>query len=124
MSMIDENTIVFGIGPAGTGKTHLAMARRSRRCRPSSQPDHLDSPAVEAGSGWASCRGTLTDKIDPYLRPLVMTPSTTWSTRLDPRLMAAGTIEAAPLAPHAWEARGTVFRSSCWTRRRTPRPSR
>ena len=68
---IDEHTVVFGIGPAGTGKTYLAMAKavaalQARRSAGSS----LTRPAVEAGERLGYLPGTLSDKIDPYLRPL------------------------------------------------------
>lgn len=68
---IDKNTIVFGIGPAGTGKTYLAMAKAVQALQ-SKQVSRiiLTRPAVEAGERLGFLPGTLFDKIDPYLRPL------------------------------------------------------
>ncbi|MSZ22778.1 MAG: PhoH family protein, partial [Actinobacteria bacterium] len=68
---IDESTIVFGIGPAGTGKTYLAMAKAVQALqRKEVSRIILTRPAVEAGERLGFLPGTLTDKIDPYLRPL------------------------------------------------------
>src|SRR3954467_8522394 len=68
---IDENTVVFGIGPAGTGKTYLAMAKAVQALT-SKQVNRiiLTRPAVEAGERLGFLPGTLNEKIDPYLRPL------------------------------------------------------
>ncbi|HEV7755166.1 MAG TPA: PhoH family protein, partial [Mycobacteriales bacterium] len=68
---IDANTIVFGIGPAGTGKTYLAMAKAVQALQ-TKQVNRiiLTRPAVEAGERLGFLPGTLYDKIDPYLRPL------------------------------------------------------
>ena len=68
---IDENTIVFGIGPAGTGKTYLAVAKAVQALQ-SKQVTRiiLTRPAVEAGERLGFLPGTLSEKIDPYLRPL------------------------------------------------------
>ena len=66
---IDENTIVFGIGPAGTGKTYLAMAKAVQALqRKEVERIILTRPAVEAGERLGFLPGSLTDKIDPYLR--------------------------------------------------------
>src|SRR6202021_3213036 len=67
---IDANTIVFGIGPAGTGKTYLAMAKAVNALQ-SKQVSRiiLTRPAVEAGERLGFLPGTLSEKIDPYLRP-------------------------------------------------------
>ncbi len=68
---IDENTVVFGIGPAGTGKTYLAVAKAVQALQ-SKQVSRiiLTRPAVEAGERLGFLPGTLSEKIDPYLRPL------------------------------------------------------
>ena len=96
---IDENTIVFGIGPAGTGKTYLAMAKAVQALqRKEVQRIILTRPAVEAGERLGFLPGTLTDKIDPYLRPLYDALNEMMDPELVPRLMATGTIEVAPLA--------------------------
>ncbi|EWT06908.1 PhoH family protein [Intrasporangium chromatireducens Q5-1] len=96
---IDEHTIVFGIGPAGTGKTYLAMAKAVAALQ-AKQVNRiiLTRPAVEAGERLGFLPGTLNDKIDPYLRPLYDALHDMISPETIPRLMASGTIEVAPLA--------------------------
>ena len=96
---IEENTIVFGIGPAGTGKTYLAMAKAVQALQ-RKEVDRiiLTRPAVEAGERLGFLPGTLNDKIDPYLRPLYDALNEMIDPELVPKLMAAGTIEVAPLA--------------------------
>ncbi len=96
---IDENTIVFGIGPAGTGKTYLAMAKAVQALqRKEVSRIILTRPAVEAGERLGYLPGTLTDKIDPYLRPLFDALGEMMDPEVVPKLLAAGTIEVAPLA--------------------------
>ena len=96
---IDDHTIVFGIGPAGTGKTYLAMAKAVQALQ-MKQVNRiiLTRPAVEAGERLGFLPGTLYDKIDPYLRPLYDALHDMIDPESIPRLMAAGTIEVAPLA--------------------------
>ena len=96
---IDQHTIVFSIGPAGTGKTYLAMAKAVAALQ-SKQVNRiiLTRPAVEAGERLGFLPGTLNDKIDPYLRPLYDALHDMIDPESIPRLMAAGTIEVAPLA--------------------------
>ncbi|MGO0577468.1 PhoH family protein [Ornithinimicrobium panacihumi] len=96
---IDANTIVFGLGPAGTGKTYLAMAKAVAALQ-AKQVNRiiLTRPAVEAGERLGFLPGTLNDKIDPYLRPLYDALHDMVDPDSIPRLMAAGTIEVAPLA--------------------------
>jgi phosphate starvation-inducible PhoH-like protein len=96
---IDKNTIVFGIGPAGTGKTYLAMAKAVQALT-AKQVSRiiLTRPAVEAGERLGFLPGTLNEKIDPYLRPLYDALHDMLDPESIPRLMAAGTIEVAPLA--------------------------
>jgi phosphate starvation-inducible protein PhoH and related proteins len=96
---IDKHTIVFSIGPAGTGKTYLAVAKAVQALQAKQVTRILlTRPAVEAGERLGFLPGTLSEKIDPYLRPLydalhdMMDPATI------PRLMTEGTIEVAPLA--------------------------
>ncbi|HSO14923.1 MAG TPA: PhoH family protein, partial [Arthrobacter sp.] len=68
---IDANTVIFGIGPAGTGKTYLAMAKAVQALQQKEVTRIiLTRPAVEAGERLGFLPGTLSDKIDPYLRPL------------------------------------------------------
>ncbi len=96
---IDAHTIVFGIGPAGTGKTYLAMAKAVQALQ-SKQVNRiiLTRPAVEAGERLGFLPGTLFEKIDPYLRPLYDALHDMIDPDSIPRLMQAGTIEVAPLA--------------------------
>lgn len=96
---IEENTIVFGIGPAGTGKTYLAMAKAVQALqRKEVSRIILSRPAIEAGERLGFLPGSLTDKIDPYLRPLYDALNEMLDPELVPKLMASGTIEVAPLA--------------------------
>lgn len=96
---IDENTITFGVGPAGTGKTYLAMAKAVAALQAKLvNRIILTRPAVEAGERLGFLPGTLNDKIDPYLRPLYDALHDMVDPESIPRLMAAGTIEVAPLA--------------------------
>lgn len=96
---MEESTIVFGIGPAGTGKTYLAMAKAVQALqRKEVSRIILTRPAVEAGERLGFLPGTLTDKIDPYLRPLYDALNEMMDPELVPKLMATGTIEVAPLA--------------------------
>ncbi|HEX8498542.1 MAG TPA: PhoH family protein [Actinomycetales bacterium] len=96
---IDDHTIVFGIGPAGTGKTYLAMAKAVQALQAKKVSRIvLTRPAVEAGERLGFLPGSLTDKIDPYLRPLYDALHDMLDPESIPRLMAAGTIEVAPLA--------------------------
>jgi phosphate starvation-inducible PhoH-like protein len=96
---IDEHTIVFSIGPAGTGKTYLAMAKAVQALQ-AKQVNRiiLTRPAVEAGERLGFLPGTLYDKIDPYLRPLYDALHDMLDPESIPKLIAAGTIEVAPLA--------------------------
>ena len=96
---IDAHTIVFGIGPAGTGKTYLAMAKAVNALQ-TKQVSRiiLTRPAVEAGERLGFLPGTLYEKIDPYLRPLYDALHDMMDPELIPKLMSAGVIEVAPLA--------------------------
>jgi phosphate starvation-inducible PhoH-like protein len=96
---IDNHTIVFGIGPAGTGKTYLAVAKAVQALLAKEVTRIiLTRPAVEAGERLGFLPGTLFDKIDPYLRPLLDALHDMLDPDSLPRLMQAGTIEIAPLA--------------------------
>jgi phosphate starvation-inducible PhoH-like protein len=96
---IDEHTIVFGIGPAGTGKTYLAMAKAVQALQAKRvNRIILTRPAVEAGERLGFLPGTLYEKIDPYLRPLYDALHDMVDPDSIPRLMSSGTIEVAPLA--------------------------
>src|SRR5499427_2720416 len=96
---IDQHTVVFAIGPAGTGKTYLAMAKAVKALQAKEvNRIILTRPAVEAGERLGFLPGTLYEKIDPYLRPLYDALHDMLDPDSIPRLMAAGTIEVAPLA--------------------------
>lgn len=96
---IDANTVTFGIGPAGTGKTYLAMAKAVQALQ-TKQVSRiiLTRPAVEAGEKIGYLPGTLSEKIDPYLRPLYDALRDMVDPDTVPRLVGAGTVEVAPLA--------------------------
>ena len=96
---IDKHTVTFGIGPAGTGKTYLAMAKAVQALQ-AKQVNRiiLTRPAVEAGERLGFLPGTLHEKIDPYLRPLFDALHDMLDPEAIPRLMSSGTIEVAPLA--------------------------
>ncbi|HEY7143797.1 MAG TPA: PhoH family protein [Streptosporangiaceae bacterium] len=96
---IDKHTIVFSIGPAGTGKTYLAMAKAVKALQAKEvNRIILTRPAVEAGERLGFLPGTLYEKIDPYLRPLYDALHDMLDPDTIPRLTAQGTIEIAPLA--------------------------
>ena len=96
---IDNNTIVFGIGPAGTGKTYLAVAKAIQALQAKQVTRIvLTRPAVEAGEKLGFVPGTLSEKIDPYLRPLYDALHDMIDPDSIPRLITSGTIEIAPLA--------------------------
>ncbi len=99
VQQIERHTVTFGIGPAGTGKTYLAMAQavaalQSKRV----SRIILTRPAVEAGERLGFLPGTLSEKIDPYLRPLYDALHDMVDPESIPKLIEAGTIEVAPLA--------------------------
>ena len=95
---IRKNTVVFGIGPAGTGKTYLAMAVAVQALM-AKQVNRLilTRPAVEAGEKLGFLPGTLSEKIDPYLRPLYDALYEMIDAEQIGRMMERGTIEVAPL---------------------------
>lgn len=99
VTAIERHTITFGIGPAGTGKTYLAMAQAVAAMQ-SKQVSRiiLTRPAVEAGERLGFLPGTLSEKIDPYLRPLYDALHDMVDPESIPKLIEAGTIEVAPLA--------------------------
>src|SRR3954447_17021452 len=96
---IDKHTVTFGIGPAGTGKTYLAMAKAVQALQSKNvNRIILTRPAVEAGERLGYLPGTLSEKIDPYLRPLYDALHDMLDPETIPKLLAANTIEVAPLA--------------------------
>jgi len=99
LEAIDEHTITFGIGPAGTGKTYLAVAKAVAALY-GKQVSRiiLTRPAVEAGEKLGFLPGTLSEKIDPYLRPLFDALQEMLEPEVTAKLMESGVIEVAPLA--------------------------
>jgi phosphate starvation-inducible PhoH-like protein len=99
LQAIDDHTITFGIGPAGTGKTYLAVAKAvSALYRKQVSRIILTRPAVEAGERLGYLPGTLSEKIDPYLRPLFDALQEMLEPDATAKLMESGVIEVAPLA--------------------------
>ncbi|MGZ3499237.1 MAG: PhoH family protein [Vulcanimicrobiaceae bacterium] len=96
---IEANTLTFGIGPAGTGKTFLAvvMAVRALRAREVARVI-LSRPAVEAGEKLGFLPGDLKEKVDPYLRPLYDALGECLDDNIVTKYIERGTIEVAPLA--------------------------
>ncbi len=96
---INKNTIVFGIGPAGTGKTYLAVALASVAFKNKEvEKIILTRPAVEAGERLGFLPGDLQSKVDPYLRPLYDALQEMFGMENYQKLMERGSIEVAPLA--------------------------
>jgi phosphate starvation-inducible PhoH-like protein len=96
---IDSHTVTFGIGPAGTGKTYLAMAQAVAALQAKRvNRIVLTRPAVEAGERLGFLPGSLSEKIDPYLRPLYDALHDMMDPEAIPKFLEAGTIEVAPLA--------------------------
>jgi phosphate starvation-inducible protein PhoH and related proteins len=107
---IRDNTLTFGIGPAGTGKTYLAMAAAVESLMSGSiRRILLTRPAVEAGERLGFLPGDLTQKIDPYLRPLYDALWDMLGPEETARLIERGTIEIAPLA----YMRGRTLNDAC-----------
>lgn len=99
VSMINNNDVVFGIGPAGTGKTYLAVAMAIRSFK-NNEVNRiiLTRPAVEAGESLGFLPGDLQDKVDPYLRPLYDALFEIFGFETYQNLVEKGAIEVAPLA--------------------------
>ncbi len=96
---IRDNTVVFGVGPAGTGKTYLAVAMAVRAFKEGRvQRIILTRPAVEAGESLGFLPGDLQTKVDPYLRPLYDALFEMFGEETYARLAERGVIEVAPLA--------------------------
>ncbi len=105
---IRENTVTFGIGPAGTGKTYLAMAMVAALKRKEVNRIILTRPVVEAGENLGFLPGTLTEKVDPYIRPLYDALFDMTDMERARELIEGGVIEIAPLA----FMRGRTFNDS------------
>ncbi len=96
---IDAHTVTFGIGPAGTGKTYLAVAKAVQAWQAKRVSRIvLTRPAVEAGERLGYLPGSLAEKIDPYLRPLYDAMRNMLEPDVLPKLIEAGTVEVVPLA--------------------------
>lgn len=96
---IDSNDIIFGIGPAGTGKTYLAMAMAVKALKNKEVSKIiLTRPAVEAGENLGFLPGDLQEKVDPYLRPLYDALYDILGGEAFLKYKERGTIEVAPLA--------------------------
>ena len=123
MDAIKKNTITLGIGPAGTGKTYLAVAAAVAAFR-DKQVNRiiLTRPAVEAGERLGFLPGDLQSKVDPYLRPLYDALFDMLGAETYNKYLERGSIEVAP-----WPTCGAApwtTPSSFWTRLRTPPGSR
>ncbi|MBG9980104.1 PhoH family protein [Facklamia sp. DSM 111018] len=96
---IHQHDVVFGMGPAGTGKTFLAVVMAVQAMREGQvKKVILTRPAVEAGENLGFLPGDLKEKVDPYLRPIYDALYTVYGTEQTNRLMERGVIEIAPLA--------------------------
>lgn len=96
---INKNTVVFGVGPAGTGKTYLAVAIAVTAYKNKEiQKIILTRPAVEAGEKLGFLPGDLQNKVDPYLRPLYDALQEMFGLETYQKLIERGVIEIAPLA--------------------------
>lgn len=99
MEMIDRNTLIFGIGPAGTGKTYLAVLNGIKKLREGTVKQIiLTRPAVEAGENLGFLPGDLMEKVDPYIRPFYDALYEILGLKQTEELIAKGIIEIAPLA--------------------------
>ncbi len=99
LDTIEQHDIVFGVGPAGTGKTYLAMAQAvSYLLTKKVSRIILARPAVEAGEKLGFLPGDLAEKVNPYLRPLYDALYDMMETEKATRLVERGTIEVAPIA--------------------------
>ena len=103
LGLLRSNEVVFGLGPAGTGKTYMAVARAVEALKKREvERIILSRPAVEAGERLGFLPGDMKEKVDPYLRPLYdalydMMPA----DKVD-RMLVSGEIEIAPLSLYAW----------------------
>ncbi|MBM7838096.1 phosphate starvation-inducible PhoH-like protein [Alkalihalobacillus xiaoxiensis] len=99
ITLIKKNDMVFGVGPAGTGKTYLAVVMAVTALKEGHvQRIVLTRPAVEAGESLGFLPGDLKEKVDPYLRPIYDALHDVLGVEHTSRLMERGTIEVAPLA--------------------------
>ena len=123
MDAIKKNTVTIGVGPAGTGKTYLAVALAVSALKEKKVDKIiLTRPAVEAGEKLGFLPGDLQEKVNPYLRPLYDGLQEMLGLDSYQKLMEKGVIEVAPLAHAGQDAQQRFLSFS--TRRRTPRASR
>ena len=110
LEALEKHELVFGIGPAGTGKTYLAVAHGvSLLLAGEVERIILSRPAVEAGEQLGFLPGDMKEKVDPYLRPLYDALHDLMTPQRAQRMMADGTIEIAPLA----FMRGRTLANAC-----------
>ncbi len=96
---IEKNTLIFGVGPAGTGKTYLAVLLGLKKLKDNSiKRIILTRPAVEAGESLGFLPGDLKEKVDPYLRPLYDAMNEILGVKQSTEFIEKGIIEIAPLA--------------------------
>ena len=120
MQALARDDIIFGLGPAGTGKTYLAVAQAvSQLMSGSVQRLILSRPAVEAGERLGFLPGDMKEKVDPYLRPIYDALYDCMPPEQVERRIASGEIEIAPIA--FMRGRTLADASSSSTKRRTPR---
>ncbi len=99
VNAINSNTVIFGTGPAGTGKTYLAVAAAAQALEEEDTSRLiLIRPAVEAGESLGFLPGTLEEKVDPYLRPIFDALNDFIGYEKTKKLIERGAIEVAPLA--------------------------
>ena len=124
---IRKNTLTFAVGPAGTGKTYLAMALSVMSLKnKEAERIILTRPAVEAGEKLGFLPGDLTQKVDPYLRPLYDAMYDFMGADSYTRLLERGTVEVAPLAymrGRTLSDNRIQFKSNCYRRHYTDRSS-
>ncbi len=110
LQALANDELVFGLGPAGTGKTYLAVAKGVQALLAGEvERIILSRPAVEAGEQLGFLPGDMKEKVDPYLRPLYDALHDLMSAERAARMMADGTIEIAPLA----FMRGRTLANAC-----------
>ena len=123
VSAVRENELTIAVGPAGTGKTYLAMAMAVVALKNKEvERIVLTRPAVEAGERLGFLPGDMTQKVDPYLRPLYDALYEIMGVESYQRLVERGTLEVAPWRSCA--AAPWATRSLSWTKPRTPRRNR
>ncbi len=110
VAAVKKNTVTFGVGPAGTGKTYLAVCLAAAAYKGKQvEKIILTRPAVEAGEKLGFLPGDLQTKVDPYLRPLYDALQEMFGLETYAKLMEKGVIEVAPLAYMRWRTLSNAF---------------